>query len=410
MKVWVKLLIGSLLGIFLGILLPHDNPAVIKWMAWAEVLAIGIGRYALIPILLFTLTIVVYELRQDGQFWRMIFKSFLTILVCALLVIPMGIIVTLIFPPASIPILDEKQIETISLNIADNVLQLFPPNMFSAVFSSGTYLLPLCFFAFFMGIGLSYDKNYTKSVTVLIDSLSRIFYHIASFFSEILGVIMIFLAAYWAIRFNNLLEAEVFKDLIVLLGVFSLILGFGILPILLYFIKPKCNPWAVLYGSLGSAITAFFSGDINFSMPVLLRNLKENTGCRRRSSVVTATLFAIFGRAGSTMVAAAAFIVIIKSYTILGISAEAVISIGLWALGVSFLLAAHPGTGAYTALAVICTSYGNGYEAGYLILKPVAFYLIAIGTFLDIMIASFASFAIARISGFQDDKNIENYI
>jgi hypothetical protein len=55
-------------------------------------------------------------------------------------------------------------------------------------------------------------------------------------------------------------------------------------------------------------------------------------------------------------------------------------------------------------------SYGQGYEAGYLILKPLAFYLIAVGTFLDVMIASFATYALAKSSGFQEDKSLRHFI
>jgi hypothetical protein len=70
----------------------------------------------------------------------------------------------------------------------------------------------------------------------------------------------------------------------------------------------------------------------------------------------------------------------------------------------------HPGDGAYTALAALCIGYGRGFEAGYLILKPLAFYLVAVGTFLDVMISSFASCAVARISGFLEEKNIVHFI
>jgi hypothetical protein len=59
---------------------------------------------------------------------------------------------------------------------------------------------------------------------------------------------------------------------------------------------------------------------------------------------------------------------------------------------------------------VLCLGYGRGFEAGYLILKPLAFYLIAVGTFLDVMISSVASYGIARISGFQEDKDIGHFI
>jgi Na+/H+-dicarboxylate symporter len=410
MKVWLKLLIGALLGILIGIFLPTDNQTILKGLAWLEGLAIRIGRYGAVPILVFSLTIAIYELRQDGQFWPIVFRSFLVIIACSVFVITAGILATLFFPPARIPILIEEQLEAVSLNTADSILGLFPSNMFAALLNDGIYLLPVYIFAFFLGMGLSYDRGYTKPVIALIDSFSRVFYHIASFFSEILGFVMIALAAYWAVRFHTVLKADVFKDLILLLGIFSVVFGFGILPLFLYFLRPKCNPWAVLYGSLGQALASFFSGDINFSLPVILRHVKENAGCRRRSNTVTVTLFTVFSRAGSAMAAAAAFIVIIKSYSSLGITPGDIFAIGSRAFLISLLLARHPGDGAYTALAVLCLGYGRGFEAGYLILKPLAFYLIAVGTFLDVMIASFASYAIARASGFQEDKQIEHYI
>jgi Na+/H+-dicarboxylate symporter len=165
-----------------------------------------------------------------------------------------------------------------------------------------------------------------------------------------------------------------------------------------------------LYGSLGPALAAFFSGDINFCLPVLLRHSKENFGTRRRSSSVSMALFSAFCRGGSAMVAAVAFIVIIKSYSYLRIPPLDLLSIGLRAFLISFLLARHPGDGAYTALAALCLAYGRGFEAGYLIIKPLAFYLIAAGTFLDVMIYAFASYMAARMSGFIEEKNAARFV
>jgi Na+/H+-dicarboxylate symporter len=410
MKVWLKLLIGSLLGVLLGFLLPYENQKVLEILGLLEDLVIRIGRYTVVPLLVFSLTIAIYELRQDGQFWRLVFRSFLVMLGTTIFVIAAGIIVTLIFPPARIPILIEEQVEPVSLSVSQGLLDLFPSNMFSALVSGGVYLLPVCIFAFFLALGLFYDRNYTKPVISLIDSCSRIFYHIASFFSEVLGIGIIILGAYWAVRHHGALRADVFRELIMLLGIFSAVLGLGILPLFLYFLKPKTNPWVQFYGSLGPALAAFFSGDINFTLPLLLRHVKENLGARRRSNTITLSLFAGFGRAGSAMVAAVAFIVIIKSYSSLGVTFADVLSIGLRAVLVSFLLVRHSGDAAYTALAVLCLGYGRGFEAGYLILKPLAFYLIAIGTFLDVMIASFSTYALAKISGFQEDKDIRHFI
>jgi len=410
MKIWLKLLIGSLLGVIAGFLLPFDNHLIIDRISWLAELSIRIGRYSLIPVLVFSLTIAIYELRQDGLFWRIVLKTFVVIIFTSTFVIGVGILAMLIFPPNRIPILIEQHVETIFLNTAENILNIFPSNMFAAVMIDGVNLLPACVFAFFLGMGLSYDRNYTKPVIALIDSLSRIFYHISAFFSEIMGLIMIILGAFWAIRFNSILQMEIFRDLMLLLVIVSVALGFGILPLFLYLIKPKANPWIVLYGSLSQAMAGFFSGDINFTLPIMFRHMKENLGARRRANTVSITLFAIFGRAGSAMVAAISLIVIINSYSSLGISLQDILIIAGNALLISFLLASYPGNGAYIALAALCISYGRGFETGYLILMPIAFFLVAIGTFLDIMICSVATFGISRSSGFQEDKDLRHFI
>ena len=411
MKVWVKLLIGSILGMVIGFLLPAENINISSVFQWLEKLAIGMGRYAVVPVLVFSLTLAVYELRMDEKFWPMLFKNLFFIIIASLFVVFLGVLVTMIFTPDRIPIEKAEQFEALSLETAQNLLDLFPSNMLSVLMGSGTYLFPICVFAFFFGMGLNYDRNHTKPVISLLDSLSRVFYHVASFFSEILGFILIVLSAYWAVRFNVIHKAKIYKDLIVMLGVFSVVLCFGIIPMFLYFLKPKVNPWLVLYGFLGPALAAFFSGDVNFSIPVIQRHSKENFGIRRRSSALSLALFSTFCRCGSAMVAAAAFIVIIKSYTYIRLSSIDILSIGFRAFVISFLLARHPGDGAYVALAALCLSYGGGeYRAGYLILKPLAFYLVAIGTFIDVMLNAFGSYVLARANGFYEEKNLVRFI
>jgi Na+/H+-dicarboxylate symporter len=294
--------------------------------------------------------------------------------------------------------------------MAETIIQVFPDNMFKALFTDGMFIFPLIVLAVFVGMGLSMDRNYSKPVINLTDSLSRIFYHIASFFTEILALIIIALAAYWAVRYHAVLRADVFRDLILLLGIFSFVLVFGVFPLFLYILKPQGNPWIQIYGSLGPALGAFFSGDVNFTLPLLFRHAKENLGVRRRANSLTISLCTVFCRAGSAMVAAVSFIVIIKSYSVLGINLGDVLSIGARAFLISFGLARYPGTGAYTALTVLGMGYGRGFETGYLILKPLAFYLIAVGTFIDVMLCSLISYSVGKSSGFQEDKDFRHFI
>jgi hypothetical protein len=111
------------------------------------------------------------------------------------------------------------------------------------------------------------------------------------------------------------------------------------------------------------------------------------------------------------MVAAVSFIVIFNSYSSLGITFNQVLSIALHAFGISFLLARAPQNGAYLALTLLCTGFGQGFESGYLILRPLAFYLIAVGVFMDVMISGFANFIVARLNGFASgEKNMSQFI
>ncbi|MDR1029559.1 MAG: cation:dicarboxylase symporter family transporter [Treponema sp.] len=410
MKVWVKFLIGSILGIVLGNLLLPLYPGMLTLLPRLQELAIQIGRYAVVPILFFSLTIGVYELRKDGGFWSLVFRAFLLMAGTNALLIIGGIAAVLVFPPSRIPILVEESVATVSLETLESIQTLFPSNMFSALVSDGVYLFPVYVFAFFLGIGLSYDRSFTKPVITLVDSLSRIFYHIGSFFSEILGLIMIVLSASWAVYYHEAVSGEGFRNMMVLLGVLSLVQVFIVLPLLLGLLKSEMSPWRVVYSSFGPALAGFFSGDFNFSLPVLLRHTKENLGVRRRVNAVTLSLFSTFGRSGSAMVAVVAFIVIIKSYSSLEILPAHLVSIGFRIFIISFFLARHPGDGAYTALAVLCVNYGQGYEGGYLLLKPLAFYLIAVGTLLDTLIAAFAAYALAEMSGLREERRTGHFI
>jgi len=173
MKIWVKLLIGSILGIILGLLAP-ENPRLMEGLAWLEQFVLRIGRYAVIPMLVFVLTIGIYELRLDRQFWPLALKNCLMIAGISVFVISLGVLVTLVFPPSRIPILAEEQLEMIKLDIEGNIRDLFPYNMFSVLAGDGVYLFPVCIFAFFFGIGLSYDRNHSKPVVALVDSLSHV--------------------------------------------------------------------------------------------------------------------------------------------------------------------------------------------------------------------------------------------
>ncbi|MDR1256534.1 MAG: dicarboxylate/amino acid:cation symporter [Spirochaetaceae bacterium] len=408
MKIWLKLAIGAALGAFLGYLLPESNPAVAKTITFLKDLALGAGRYTAAPIMVLSLTIGIYELRQEGKFWPLLFRCLVMIALTSVFIITLGIGTALFFSRDRIPVLAEQQSEEIIFSPAQNLLDIFPKNM--SFLNDGSYLFPLCVFAFFVALGLCFDKNHARLAVSLIDSLSKMFFSIALFFSEIFGLLIIALSAYWAAQYKDVVSTGIFTSIIRMLMIFALILTGLILPVMLFFVKKTKNPWKALYGSLGPAIGAFFSGDYNFSIPLLMTHLKENLGVRRRSASVTVALFSTFGRSGSAMTACVAFIVIVRSYSSLSIPLGSIVSIGITAFFLSFLLARNSADAAFTALAVLCARYGHGFESSYLILKPLAFYLISIGAFIDIVAAALGSFTLACLTGFQEDRPATRHI
>ncbi|MBT3274909.1 MAG: dicarboxylate/amino acid:cation symporter, partial [Spirochaetales bacterium] len=54
MKIWIKLLVGGIVGVLLGIFLPRQE-SVFDLFAYLTELAINVGRYAIFPLILFGL-------------------------------------------------------------------------------------------------------------------------------------------------------------------------------------------------------------------------------------------------------------------------------------------------------------------------------------------------------------------
>jgi Na+/H+-dicarboxylate symporter len=56
-------------------------------------------------------------------------------------------------------------------------------------------------------------------------------------------------------------------------------------------------------------------------------------------------------------------------------------------------------------LALLCAWGDEGYQTSYLILQPVAFFLIVCGTFLDTMFNFCASLLAAKWANYQEDTD-----
>ncbi len=409
MKVWIKLLAGATIGLLLGLFLPIKDPGY-EVFSYLSSLVLNIGRYAIFPFIFFSLAIGTFELKTEKKVLKVYGRTILYMVATTALLALVGAISVLLMSPDRIPIVIEEEIIFNRPGIKDIFLQIFPRNLFSVFSNDGGFLLPLCFLSFFLGLNFTFDRLVTRPAVQFFDSMARIFYHINTFVLEIMGLGMIALSAFLIQQSIGAPEIGLHKQLLLVLFIDASIVLFGIYPGLLFLLTEKKNPYRWLYAVLAPAIAGLVSGDGYFTLGFSIRNGKENLGIPRKIGSATFPLFALFGRAGTALVSSVSFIVIINSYSSLGITALDLFWVILFSFLISFTLGGVPGAGAFVALSSLCAAYGGGYEEGYLILKPVAPLLVSVAVLLDVTTASFASMLVARHEKAQDNVDIKEFI
>ena len=409
MKIWLKYLIGIALGITFAAVAGSGNETFLQIADFLSKAAVQFGRYSLYPAVFFGFTLSIFELRESRSLLKLSIITSIIICIAALLLSGIGLISVLIHTPGRIPIFVEGAADVQILGVAESLLQLLPSSAFEAVLN-GTYILPLCILGGFAGAGCAVDRNIAKPTITLIDSLARVSYAVMAFFVDMLVFGMIALSAYWIIAFRTMLLTAVFADFAFLLLIDLLVIALVIYPAILKIFCRDINPYRILYAGFAPMLAAFFSQDTHVALPVLLRHTNESLGIRRKFSSVILPVFSIFGRAGSALVITVSFIVILKSYSSLGIGAKDM----LWLIGIAALfscfLGRFPAGGTYIALASVCALYGRGFESGYLILRPAAFFIGAVAAALNTLTAITGTYIIAHRSNMTRKKDLRFFI
>ena len=298
----------------------------------------------------------------------MYLSAFKYLALSAALLIVIGTLSVLVFPPERIPITIEADRAFVPVGVLDGLKVIFPRNLFNVFFGSGDFLLPLMVLAFLLGVNMDFDRQLTRPVVQIFDSLSRIFYHLNSLIVELFAIALIAIAA---ARVSHLSHADLgmYKQIIIILAVDVGVVAFGVFPGALYLLGLKENPYRWLYASIGPAIAGLFSGDHYVSLGFLTKHGKESLGVPRMVGSAVYPLFAVLGRAGTAMVSSVAFILILRSYSSLEITFLQTLWVMLFSFIVSFILGAAPGTGAFFSLFMLCSIYAKGLQEGYLILQ-----------------------------------------
>jgi len=411
MKIWLKYLIGVVLGVTFALVAGSENTLFVQATDFLSKAAIQFGRYALYPAVFFGFTLSIFELRENRSLLKVAIITSLIICGTALLLSFIGLLSVLIHTPARIPIFVEGISDVQVLGVKESLLQLLPSSSFEALIN-GTYILPLCIFGGFAGAGCAVDRNIAKPTITLIDSLARISYAVMVFFVDMFVFGMVALSSYWVVKFHEMLLTAVFADFAILLLINLLIIALIVYPILLKIFCRDINPYRVLYASLAPTLAAFFSQDTHVALTVLLRHSNESLGVRRRISSVALPIFSIFGRAGSALVITVSFVVILKSYSInvFRIAFNDIFWLVGYASLFSCLLGRFPAGGTYIALTSLCMLYGRGFESGYLILRPAAFFIGSVAAAINALTAITGTYIVAYRFNMTGRKDLRFFI
>ena len=411
MKVWIKYIIGIALGLIVALILPVDNAVMAGILSFLNDLVIHIGRYVVVPLIFCTTIVSFNKLRSSKLILKTSIWTFSIIIISSLLLTFVGILSILTVKLPRIPITVDTSTDTFVLGVKNMILSLFPFSAFNSILE-GSFLLVGFLFAALIGweSAVNVESTIFKPVFTLADSLSKLFYNIAVFFTEAMSILCIVIMCCWTVSFKSIILSGIYTPMIIMFLV-DLILIVGVIyPLIIRYLCHDPHPYRVLYASIAPALLSFISGDSNLVLPLTIRHAKESLGIRRRCGGFTFPLFSIFARGGSALVTTISFILIWRSYSSLSIPFTDVLWIFGVSFGLSFLLSGLPSGCAFILLTILCGKYARGFETSFLLLKPAALIICSFATLFDTITAMFGSYIVAVKTKMIEHHTIQHFI
>lgn len=382
MKLWLKYFLGILLGFALHAVLPPGSGAPESALpVWAD-FAVRISSYIVLPFVFFTLPVAVCERYDEERLWPSLGNTALAFAAGTLGAAALGLLAGLAFSPVRIPLRADIAAVT-APRFADFVASIFPYNPARIFADAQLSVVPPAFLAFVLGIAFSHDRVASRPAFALFDSLSHMTWQIGTFIAEILGALLIPAAALAAFRLRGIVATGFYARILTLIGAQTAIAALVIIPLVLWLANRRQNPFLTVYAFLGPALVAAIFADVRPAAFLLAKHGHESLGIPRKVDGLIIPLGLWAGRAGTALLSASAFVVILSSYAGPGLSGSNLLRILLVVPAAVFVAGSIQGPLNLAVLAATCAFFGRGFENGYLVMVPLAFPLAMAGNFLD---------------------------
>lgn len=401
MKTWQKILLGSGIGILVGLFLPLGTGDPNGFLAELSAVVGGIGTYVLIPFVFAQVTMTSTELAQESGGFRFAVQAVAWTVAASLALSALGAVAMLALSPGKIEIFSQSSSLSAAFGqsglpkVQQVAQSIVSPNALQALAGDVHMLTGAFVFAVVFGLALHYQRAYAKPLLDVADSAAKVFYFMNRFVVEIMVYGTAVLAGIQVMIIRDSKQIVWFAQVLLIVGLLVAFVVFVLYPALIFFVGKRHRPFAWLKHLLAPALVGLFSGNGFVPLGFLMRAGNEDMRLGRRLWGWYFPLASIVGRAGTALVSSACFVVVVHSYTKVDINFLQLLLIVLSSTAISLFVGAVKSGGVVVSLALLSVWYGQGLEQGFQIMQPAAPVLVALAVFLDVATQVFIAYLLS---------------
>lgn len=300
MQLTTKILLGLLLGIIVGMLLQGNQSAADTYIKPLGTLFLNMIRMIIVPLVFSSLIVGAASIGDPKALGRIGGKTLGYYLVTTAVAVLIGLVLSTIMRPGAglvLPV-DAAQDPAEVPSIINTFLNMIPANPLKGLVDGN--ILQVIVFALFLGIGsTALPDDVSKPFIKFFDSLAEIMYKITALIMKFapFGVFGLIVPVVTQFGLDVLMPLS--------MVIFAVYLGCVIHAVVVYStavkIFAKISPMKFFKGIAPAAITAFSTTSSSGTLPVTIKNTRDNLGVSEKISSFVLPLGATINMDGTAL-------------------------------------------------------------------------------------------------------------
>lgn len=396
MQLWVKNIIGMVLGVIAGMLL-KQHAQLFKPVG--EIF-LNLISMVIVLLVLASMTLGVTSIHDPKKLGRVGLKTLAVYLTTTMIAIGLGLIAAHLFTPGS-DLHWTTETKTVVIHEAPSIsamlLSVIPNNPVAALVESN--VLQIIVFAIFLGIAINFAGEKGKPLLHLMDSLSDVMYRLTSIVMEFspYGVFAIMASVIGSYGIEALYPLLKFLTIYYAVCLVHVLIVFC--PIL-YFMA-GLHPMPFFKGMRDAISVAFSTNSSSAALPVTMHCVQENLGVSKNISNFVLPLGSTVNMNGAAIFQGMSALFVAQAYGIeldLASQITIVVTAALSAIGAAGI----PGSG-FIMLSVVFRSVGLPIE-GMALLAGIDRIREMMSTVINILGDAVTAVYIAKLEGEIDER------